>query len=119
MSIPNEALQKLIQEIELQANTSLQQINVCKGQIQHKVREVRLSQLTADEVRRLGDHNVYEGVGKMFVQNDKKSVLARIEKEEKDLKDEKLSLEKKLEYYEKTFEKSKENIDMILKGPQK
>jgi len=55
----------------------------------------------------------------MFVQTDKKTILARIEKEEKDLKDEKLSLEKKLEYYEKTFEKSKENIDMILKGPQK
>lgn len=43
--------------------------------------------------------------------------MAKLEKEQKSLKDDRESLKKKLEYYEKTFEKSKENINMILGGP--
>lgn len=49
-----------------------------------------------------------------FVQQTSKDALARLETEQKELKDDRESLLKKLEYYEKTFEKSKENINMIL-----
>lgn len=88
MSIPNEALQKvllrplevntpsstrlicffrqLLQEIEQSAAASQQQITVVKAQIAAKTRETRLIQLTTKELAPLPeDTNVYEGVGKM------------------------------------------------------
>jgi hypothetical protein len=90
MSIPNEALQKvssliqeytvtkgttmwltsryqLVQEIETQAIAAQQQINIVKSQISVKQREIRMLQLTSNEVSTLPtDTNVYEGVGKMY-----------------------------------------------------
>lgn len=55
-----------MQEIESQAVQAQQQINVVKSQISVKQREIRLLQLTSDEVSTLPpDTNVYEGVGKM------------------------------------------------------
>merc|ERR1712025_198939 len=67
MSIPNEALQKLIHEIESQALVAQQQIGLTKSQVASKQREQRLIKLTLGEVSSLPeDAVVYEGVGKMF-----------------------------------------------------
>ena len=89
MSIPNEALQKvrpscsiprhvstyrvnssqLAQEIETQAISAQREINVVKGAVAAKQRDVRMLELTSKELDGLSkDINVYEGVGKMFVQ---------------------------------------------------
>jgi prefoldin subunit 1 len=55
-----------VQEIESQAITAQQQINVVKSQIAAKQREIRMLQLTSNEVSTLPpETNVYEGVGKM------------------------------------------------------
>ncbi|EHK96862.1 putative prefoldin subunit 1 [Glarea lozoyensis 74030] len=66
MSISNEALQKLVQEIETQAVQSQQQIALVKSQMASKQREMRMLQLTSSEVSTLPpDTPVYEGVGKI------------------------------------------------------
>ncbi|WZH39500.1 Prefoldin subunit 1 [Fusarium acuminatum] len=67
MSIPNEALQKLVREIESQALVAQQQIGLARTQMNSKQREQRLVKLTLSEMASLPqDAVVYEGVGKMY-----------------------------------------------------
>jgi len=115
MSIPNEALQKLVQEIETQAILANQQINVVKSQIAAKQREIRMLQLTSSEVSTLpGDTNVYEGVGKMFVFSPIAEVGQRLTAESSALKSDVDNLAKKLQYLETTHKNSREHIETIL-----
>ncbi|KAL5000486.1 hypothetical protein BDV10DRAFT_162125 [Aspergillus recurvatus] len=66
MSIPNEALQKLLQEIESRVITSQQQIGITKAQMTSKNRDIRMLELTSKELSSLPtETKVYEGVGKM------------------------------------------------------
>ncbi|KAL1964661.1 hypothetical protein VTN77DRAFT_6687 [Rasamsonia byssochlamydoides] len=117
MSIPNEALHKLVQEIETRAVAAQQQINLVKAQISSKQRDVRLVQLTANEIGSLPkDTNVYEGVGKMFVATPIPVIDKRLSKETEDLKSDISNLEKKLHYLETTHKNSRENIEQILKS---
>ncbi|KAL1953625.1 hypothetical protein VTO42DRAFT_2411 [Malbranchea cinnamomea] len=117
MAIPNEALQKLVQEIETQAIAAQQQINVVKAQITAKQRDVRLLELTSNEIKLIPeDTNVYEGVGKMFVATPIASVTKRLGKEVQDAKAEVGNLEKRLHYLETTQKNSREHIDQILRG---
>ncbi|KAK1449616.1 prefoldin subunit [Colletotrichum melonis] len=68
MSIPNQALEKLIREIESQAIVAQQQIGQARTQMTAKQREMRMVRLTLDEVSTLPSNlNVYEGVGKISV----------------------------------------------------
>lgn len=57
-----------MQEIETQAVAAQQQVNVVKTQMTAKTRDIRLLELTANEMAQIPrDTNVYEGVGKMYV----------------------------------------------------
>ena len=59
---------QLAQEIESQAVSAQREINVVKGAVAAKQRDVRMLELTTKELNGLSkDTNVYEGVGKMFV----------------------------------------------------
>ncbi|KIN02081.1 hypothetical protein OIDMADRAFT_161972 [Oidiodendron maius Zn] len=117
MSIPNEALQKLVQEIESQAITAQQQINVVRSQIAAKQREIRMLQLTSNEVSTLPpETNVYEGVGKMFVFSPIGEVDKRLSTETTELKTDVENLGKKLQYLETTHKNSREHIDQIFKS---
>ncbi|KAG0649707.1 Prefoldin subunit 1 [Hyphodiscus hymeniophilus] len=117
MSIPNEALQKLVQEIESQAVQAQQQINVVKSQIAVKQREIRMLQLTSSEVSTLPkDTTVYEGVGKMFVFSPMAEVDKRLTTETSELNSDVENLGKKLLYLETTHRNSREHIDQIFSG---
>ncbi|TGZ83304.1 Prefoldin [Ascodesmis nigricans] len=118
MSIPAEALQKLMQEIESRANFSQQQLQIVKAQMAGKQRDIRLLQLTSKELETLPKGtSVYEGVGKMFVMEAMPDVQKRIESEEKGLQGDIKDLEKKFTYLETTLQKSQEHINRIL-NPQ-
>ncbi|ODM22703.1 hypothetical protein SI65_00292 [Aspergillus cristatus] len=116
MSIPNEALQKLLQEIEAQAITSQQQLNITKAQITAKQKNARLLELTSKELSSLPkETKVYEGVGKMFVGVPMQAVDKRLSSENTTLKNDVSGLEKKLNYFETTHTKARENLEAILK----
>jgi len=117
MSISNEALQKLVQEIESQAIQAQQQINIVRSQIAVKQREIRMLELTSKEVSGLpSGTNVYEGVGKMFVFSPTSEVDKRLTTEASDLKSDVENLGKKLQYLETTHKNSREHIDQIFKS---
>lgn len=57
-----------MQEIESQAISSQREINVVKTAMATKQRDVRMLELTATELKQLGeDTKVYDGIGKMYV----------------------------------------------------
>ncbi|KAL4920244.1 Prefoldin [Aspergillus aurantiobrunneus] len=117
MSIPNEALQKLLQEIESRVITSQQQIGITKAQMTSKNRDVRMLELTSKEIGSLpGETKVYEGVGKMFVGVPRSTVDKRISTESGELKTDIDKLEKRMHYLEMTFKNSRENLEAILKS---
>ncbi|KAI9804356.1 MAG: hypothetical protein M1833_007163 [Piccolia ochrophora] len=142
MSIPNEALQKvshlpamrtymrvqasdvlerskLAREIETQAAQSQQQINMVKTQMAAKQRDVRLLELTANEVGGLPkDTNVYEGVGQLclprFVFSPTGDVKSKLSTEASELKADISNLEKKLHYLETTHKNSQAHIEKLF-----
>ncbi|KAI9887416.1 MAG: hypothetical protein M1823_000753 [Watsoniomyces obsoletus] len=117
MAIPNEALQKIIREIETQAVVAQEQMSVVKAQIASKQRDVRLLQLTTDEVKGLpADTNVYEGVGKMFVFRPQTDVKQRLSRDTTELRSDIANLEKKLHYFETTFKNSRQHMDQIIRS---
>ncbi|KAJ9668704.1 hypothetical protein H2201_001347 [Coniosporium apollinis] len=117
MSIPPEALQKLLQEIEQKAAFSQQQIGIVKAQMAAKTRESRMLQLTSSEVSSLPkDTHVYEGVGKMFVLTPTEDVKQRLSKESEDLKSKMANLDKKLHYLETTYKNSRANMEQLFQS---
>ncbi|KAJ5597770.1 hypothetical protein N7537_007854 [Penicillium hordei] len=117
MSIPNEALQKLLQEIETRAIASQQQISITKAHMTAKQRDIRMLQLTSKELSELpSETKVYEGVGKMFVNVPVDTVNKRLTRESGEATAEISNLEKKLQYHETTNQKSRENLEQILKS---
>ncbi|KAI6246240.1 putative prefoldin subunit [Erysiphe necator] len=117
MSIPNQALANLLQEIKIQAAQAQQQIDLVQSQIRSKQREIRMLDLTSKEVTSLPPStNVYQGVGKMFVYSPIQSLSQGLICEMNDLKIDVENLQKKLHYLETTYKNSREHINQILKN---
>ncbi|MCJ1458752.1 hypothetical protein MMC28_009126 [Mycoblastus sanguinarius] len=115
MSIPNEALQKLAQEIETQAISSQREINIVKTAVASKQRDIRMLELTSSEVKQLSkDTKLYEGVGKMFVFSPMSDVEKKLSSQTSELKSDIANLNKKLHYLETTHKNSREHIDKIM-----
>ncbi|KAL1883868.1 hypothetical protein VTK73DRAFT_7656 [Phialemonium thermophilum] len=119
MSISNEALQKLVREIEAQAIAAQQQISLVRTQLASKQREMRLAQLTRSEIASLpADTGVYEGVGKMFVQMPISDLSNKLATQMKEIETDVDGLTKRLHYLETTAKNSQEHIEKMLKGGQ-
>ncbi|KAF1944512.1 Prefoldin [Clathrospora elynae] len=117
MSMPNEALQKVLQEISQKKNFAEQQLIIVRQQKAARTREGRMLQLTSSEVSSLpADTKVYEGVGKMFVCTPIPEVQERLQGEGEALKKEMSNLDKKEDYLEKTYTNSKNSLEHVLKG---
>ncbi|KAK8019607.1 Prefoldin [Apiospora arundinis] len=120
MSISNEALQKLVREIESQSMVAQQQIALVRTQQASKQREARMAQLTQSEIASLPkDTGVYEGVGKMFVALPVSSLNEKLEGQIKEAQKEVEGLGKKLTSLEITQKNSKEHIDRMLRGARR
>ncbi|OAA65411.1 prefoldin subunit [Niveomyces insectorum RCEF 264] len=116
MSLSNEALQKLVREIETQAVQAQQQIAVVRSQVAGKQREMRLAQLTQREIASLpSDTAVYEGVGKMFVAEPVTTLSAKLGTQIKSLEGDVDGLNKRLHYLETTAKNSQEHISQMLR----
>jgi hypothetical protein len=66
MSIPNEKLQQLLQEIQSKAQFAEQQLVLVRQQMQSQTRKKRMLELSTAEIDALPQETrVYNGVGKM------------------------------------------------------
>ncbi|KAI1265266.1 Prefoldin [Xylariaceae sp. FL1019] len=117
MSISNEALQKLLREVETQAVAAQQQIVLVRTQQASKQREMRMAQLTRTELSTLPkDTNVYEGRGKMFISLPVDAMESKLKTQIKDLEGDVDGLGKRLHYLEVSQKNSKDQIDRMLRG---
>ncbi|KAI1479840.1 Prefoldin [Daldinia eschscholtzii] len=117
MSISNEALQKLLREVETQAIAAQQQISLVRTQQTSKQRELRMAQLTRSEISSLpAGTNVYEGVGKMFVAMPVAEMKGKLDSQIKEVEGEVDGLGKRLHYLEVSQKNSKDQIDRMLRG---
>ncbi|ROT37041.1 Prefoldin [Sodiomyces alkalinus F11] len=117
MSIPNQALEKLVKEIEGQAIAAQQQIGQTRAQTTSKQRDMRMLRLTLNEISGLpAGSNVFEGVGKMFVSLPAPRLIEKLEGQIKEKEAEVGKLGQRLHYLETTFENSRKHIDRMLKA---
>ncbi|RYO85673.1 hypothetical protein DL766_002899 [Monosporascus sp. MC13-8B] len=117
MSISNEALQKLLREVETQAIAAQQQISLVRTQQASKQREMRMAQLTHTELSALPpDTNIFEGVGKMFVALPLSEMKGKLDSRIKEMESDVESLGKRLHYLEVSQKNSKDQIDRMLRG---
>ncbi|KAK9472016.1 putative Prefoldin subunit 1 [Dipodascopsis tothii] len=113
MSIPPEALQKVLEEIETRAVQSQLELNGVKQQIDQKRRDIRLAELRLSQLDGVTD-TVWEGVGKMFMKVPVGSQLDKLKKEKKDAEDAITQLSKKLNYLETTYNNAKKSLEEVL-----
>ncbi|PHH58710.1 hypothetical protein CDD81_4801 [Ophiocordyceps australis] len=117
MSIPNEALLKLVREIETQAAAAQQQIGLTRSQIAAKQREQRLVRLMLSELADLHDDaTVYEGVGKMFASIPLPMLRRKLERQTKELAGDVDKLNQRLLYLETTHKNSRVHIEQMLRS---
>ncbi|EGX49837.1 hypothetical protein AOL_s00076g635 [Orbilia oligospora ATCC 24927] len=106
---------QVLQEIETQAILSQQQLTVVKSQITSKQRDTRMIQLTESELSSLpASTKVYEGVGKMFIQEDTSKVKKRLETERNTLEEDIKGLKKRQTYLETTYSNASDHMNKIL-----
>ncbi|POS80410.1 hypothetical protein DHEL01_v201220 [Diaporthe helianthi] len=116
MSISNEALQKLLREIEANHIKSQQDISLARSQLASKQREKRLAQLTSTEISSLTPGTpLYEGVGKMFVSIPAPELKDKLESQTKQVDTDIDGLTKRLHYLETTAKNSQEHIEAMLR----
>ncbi|KAG8164762.1 hypothetical protein KVR01_005037 [Diaporthe batatas] len=116
MSISNEALQKLLREIEANHVKSQQDISLARSQLASKQREKRLAQLTSTEIASLNPGTpLYEGVGKMFVLIPAPELKNKLESQTKQVDSDIDGLTKRLHYLETTAKNSQEHIEAMLR----
>ncbi|KAI1821099.1 Prefoldin beta-like protein [Xylaria intraflava] len=117
MSISNEALEKLLREVETQAIASQQQIALTRTQQASRQREMRMAQLTRTEISSLpASTNVYEGVGKMFISRPVSEINSKLDTRVKELQGDVESLGKRLHYLEVSQKNSQDQINRMLRG---
>ncbi|KAL9064632.1 MAG: hypothetical protein Q9161_008760 [Pseudevernia consocians] len=117
MSIPNQAIHKLAQEIESRALSAQREINIVKTAVAAKQRDIRMLELTTTEVKQLSkDTKVYQGVGKMFVFSPTSDVEKRLSSETAELKSDISNLNIKLHSLETTHKNSREHIERIIRS---
>ncbi|KAI7787066.1 prefoldin subunit 1 [Diaporthe eres] len=124
MSISNEALQKLLREIETNHVKSQQEISLARSQLASKQREKRLAQLTSTEISSLAPGTpLYEGVGKIgindasirFVSIPAPELKDKLESQTKQVDTDIDGLSKRLHYLETTAKNSQEHIEAMLR----
>ncbi|QRV80241.1 Prefoldin subunit [Ceratobasidium sp. AG-Ba] len=116
-SLPDDALRKILLQIQQTANDSSRAISATKAQTTSKERERRVIQLTHKEISEIPkDTGVkfYRGVGKMFVQEPRSRVENNLKTQEKELSNDIENLGKKLKYHEKQFNDSQAQLRDIF-----
>ncbi|KAJ7292921.1 Prefoldin [Mycena rebaudengoi] len=115
MSLPDDALRKILIQIQQTAIQSQRALNLSVQQTAAKDRERRILQLTIDEISGIeGDVNLYKGVGKMFMMVPRKVMEKELKGQEKELADDITSLNKKSKYLEKQFNDAQSQLRDIF-----
>ncbi|PWN89094.1 Prefoldin [Acaromyces ingoldii] len=117
--IPDEALHKVLQQIQAQVINSSRQLNMVRAQMQGCETARKRCEFTIKQLDDEGDVPMYQGVGKMFIREDKSKIRAEIEKRMKDVVEEIANLAKKQKFLEKQAGDAQAHMRDIFQGLEK
>ncbi|KAG4304723.1 hypothetical protein PORY_001776 [Pneumocystis oryctolagi] len=113
----NDALKKILSEIEAQAITSQKQITASNIQRQAKEKEKKTVELILKELSDLkNNENIYSTIGKAFIKEDIDEVKKKLTMQINDISKEIDSLNKKILYHETTLANTQPHIQRIING---
>ncbi|KDQ15210.1 hypothetical protein BOTBODRAFT_65600 [Botryobasidium botryosum FD-172 SS1] len=124
MSLPDETLHKILQQIQQTAQQSSRALSISRAQTAQKERERRILQLTIGEISSIPrnasgeDVNLYKGVGKMFMQVPRPILEKDMKSQEKELTDDISNLNKKIKYLEKQYNDAQSQLKDIFHSSQ-
>ncbi|WWC95658.1 hypothetical protein V866_002523 [Kwoniella sp. B9012] len=118
--LSDDTLRKILTQIQQQAIQSQKQLSIVRAQIQSKEKEKKILSLTVRELDTVPrDGVMYKGVGKMFIQQDRKEVDSEHSTQEKQLNDDLSNLTKKSKYLEKQFDEANSQLKDIFHSQQR
>nr|ODN80101.1 prefoldin subunit 1 [Cryptococcus depauperatus CBS 7841] len=113
-NLSDDALKKILLQIQTQAISAQKQLSAVRTQITSKEKERRILALTVKELGNVkGDSTIYKGVGKMFMEQPREEVNKDHAGQEKQLAEEVQDLSKKAKYLEKQFEEANNQLKDI------
>jgi len=119
MSVPDDALRKVLVQLQGQMQDLSRQHSGTRLAVQTKEREKRATTLTLREIERLpraGEDavSVYRGIGRMFMQESRNSVENSLKTKEKEIGEELSALSKKIKYLEGELNQAQSSLRDIL-----
>lgn len=116
MSVPPEALQKMLIEMDNQLHKSRAELSMVNLQLDKVATNLNMIKSTKTSLNKYTteNENVYQGVGKAFVVKDVSVYLNEIESDAKDFEATKQNLSKKKVYLETTLEKTLDTMTQIV-----
>lgn len=116
MSVPPEALQKVLLEMDNQLNKTRSELsltNYLLAQIDANLNALKLSKANLGKVC-TKEERVWQGIGKAFVSKDVSSYLDDVSRDEKNISLAKEALEKKKHYLDTTLNNTLESMARIV-----
>ncbi|KAL6453895.1 PFD1 Prefoldin subunit 1 [Candida maltosa Xu316] len=111
-----EALQKVLIEMDNQLNKSRAELSMVNLQLDRTETNLKIINTTRAKLNNIcaPTDKVWQGCGKAFIANDVKTYISDLDKDEKEYKDTKKNLEIKQNYLTTTLEKTVESMTKIV-----
>ncbi|KAK0555606.1 hypothetical protein OC861_000164 [Tilletia horrida] len=114
-----EALHKVLQQIQAQYVVSQRQLNGVRAQLQGRERDRKGAELTLKQIDEVDTSaKFYKGVGKMFIMEDRDVVRKELSSREKEAKDDVANLTKKQKFLEKQVSDAQGHLNDIFRASQ-
>ncbi|KAG0042075.1 hypothetical protein BGZ83_000925 [Gryganskiella cystojenkinii] len=119
MSINEQALGKIIHDLQNKLQEASRMVASVQAQIQAREREKRLSELTNKELSSLHPDTVtYKSIGKMFVQEPLPSLTGELTSRVSEMDKDVVALDKKRIYWERQKTEAQGNLQELIKQIQ-
>ncbi|KAG0299457.1 hypothetical protein BGZ98_010039 [Dissophora globulifera] len=116
MSISEEALGKIVHDLQSKLQEATRMVASVQAQIQTREREKRLSELTNKELSALKSDTVtYKSVGKMFIQEPLKDLTGELSSRVKGIDEDLTALDKKRIYWERNQKEAQGNLQELIR----
>ncbi|KAF9348740.1 hypothetical protein BGX26_012872 [Mortierella sp. AD094] len=119
MSINEQALGKIVHDLQSKLQEATRMVASVQAQIQTREREKRLSELTNKELSSLQPDTVtYKSVGKMFIQEPLTDLTSELSERSKEMEKDMEALDKKRIYWERNKTEAQGNLQELIRQIQ-
>ncbi|KAF9997094.1 hypothetical protein BGZ80_008270 [Entomortierella chlamydospora] len=119
MSINEQALGKIVHDLQSKLQEATRMVASVQAQIQTREREKRLSELTNKELLALQPDTVtYKSVGKMFIQEPLTDLTKELSTRSKEMESDMEALDKKRIYWERNKTEAQGNLQELIRQIQ-